>query len=130
MKNIVSLFLAIFLLTSCAEKKWEKSDDGVIIHTKGKTGEHTRLIKIEPVSNRIFHVIASPQRSFSKDRSLCVYEQPGPRPAFVVNENGDYLIIATPEIKASVSLITGAVAFTDKNDKIILRESRKRREIL
>jgi len=125
MKNIISLFLAIFLFTSCAEKKWEKSDNGVIIHTKGKTGEDARLIKIEPISNRIFHVIASPQGSFSKDRSLCVYDQPGPRPVFDVNESGDSVIITSREIKASVSLITGAVTFMDKNDKILLRESEK-----
>ncbi|MBP1666874.1 MAG: glycoside hydrolase family 31, partial [Bacteroidetes bacterium] len=125
MKNIISLFLAIFLLTSCAEKKWEKSDNGVIIHLKGKTGEDARLIKIEPVNNRIIHVIASPQGSFSKDRSLCVYDQPGPGPVYNVNESGDSLIIATPEVKASASLTTGAVTFRDKNDKILLRESEK-----
>ena len=123
MKNIISLFLAISLVTSCGEKKWERSDYGVIIRLKGKTGENARLIKIEPVSNRIIHVVASPQRSFSKDLSLCVYNQTGPGTVFDVHQSGDSLIISTTEIKTSASLTTGAVTFRDKNDKILLRES-------
>jgi alpha-D-xyloside xylohydrolase len=125
MKNIISLFLTIFLFTSCSEKKWEKSATGVIIRLQDRTGKGARLVSLEPVSDHIIRVVASPEKTFSTAKSLCVYSQPELSKAFDISESGDSVIITTREIKASASLTTGAVTFRDKNDKTLLRESDK-----
>jgi len=124
MNNITFLFLAILLFTSCAEKRWEKSENGVIIHLKDRTGVGARLVSLEPVNDRIIHVVASPLKTLSNGNSLCIYGQQEAA-SYDVSERGDSLIITTLEIKASVSLITGAVTFMDKNDELILKESDK-----
>jgi len=126
MKNAVLFFLAIFLFSSCTEKKWERSDNGVIIRLNDRTGKGARLIRLEPVSDRIIRVVASPGNTFSKENSLCVLAQPAPAPDYEVTQTGDSVTVTTKEIKASASVTTGAVTFRDKNDKVLLRESEVR----
>jgi len=118
---MLSLLLA-FLFDGCYRQNWEKSTTGIIISLKGKTGHDTRRLKVEVFSENIMHVVASPEKGFSKEESLIVIAAPRSVPSFDVKEWKDSLVVSTSEIKAAVSLLTGQVIFYDKDYKRILTE--------
>ncbi|MFO7622668.1 MAG: glycoside hydrolase family 31 protein [Bacteroidales bacterium] len=118
------LFAVLFslLFNGCVSHGWEKVSDGVVVDLKGKTGKDARKLKIEIFSDGIIHVIASPVKGFSKEKSLIVASIPGTVPLFDVQESGDSLLISTSLLKTTVSLTTGKVAFYDKDFKRLLKE--------
>ena len=122
MKKILSLVVAALLIVSCQQKVWEKTDEGVLIHLKKGPAGGARMIKLVPVNERIIHVIASPEKEFSEETSLCVITNL-PETDFEVSADDNYATLTTSEIKAEVSLATGQVVFKDLADKDILRES-------
>jgi alpha-D-xyloside xylohydrolase len=113
MKNILLVAIAIFLFTSCFQKPWEKTDSGIIIHLRDKTGKSAKLLKLEPVTDQIIHVTASPATKFSKDKSLCVIDDPSREVKYDVIESNGALTLSTSKIKAVVSLNTGQVIYKD-----------------
>jgi len=123
MKKIVLLFITGLFLTGCSVKDWEKTPEGVIVNLKGKTGQDARKIKLEVISDKIIHVIASPSTDFSTDKSLCIAKSPElVTPVFEVDGDENYVTVSTAEIKAGVSLGSGQITFYDRNDNVILRE--------
>jgi alpha-D-xyloside xylohydrolase len=54
-----------------------------------------------------------------------VIERPASKPSFGVLPDKNNLIISTSKIKATVSLSTGQVIFSDMNDNVILKEPAK-----
>jgi len=123
MNKIISLILFGLLLTGCSSGPWEKTPSGITVNLKGKTGKDVRKIKLEVISDRIIHVIASPVREFSREKSLIIAENKNlPAPSFQVNGNRDSVTIATSEIKARISTASGQIVFYDRNNRRILRE--------
>ena len=110
------------LFNGCVSQGWEKVSDGVVVDLKGKTGKDARKLKIEIFSDGIIHVIASPVKGFSNEKSLIVASIPGTVPPFDVQESGDSILISTSLLKTTVSLTTGKVAFYDKDFKRLLKE--------
>jgi alpha-D-xyloside xylohydrolase len=113
---------AFLILTMCSQTVWEKKDNGVIIRLKSKDAEIPKQIKLEVVNDDIIHIVATPVKSFSGEKSLCVIDSFNIRPEFEVRQEINKLIVTTKKIKAKVSLITGEVSFCDKNNNIILKE--------
>lgn len=118
------LFLpaAVMLFSMCSQTIWEKTDNGVIIKLRSGTSDIPRQMKLEIVNDEIIHVIASPVKSFSEEKSLCVIDRYYPIPPFNVKQEQDTLIVSTGRIMAKVSIVTGQVIFCDENEKVILCE--------
>jgi alpha-D-xyloside xylohydrolase len=72
--KLFSLILWL-LAAGCSTSNWEQTDSGVIIKLKGEKGYESRLVKLEAVSDRIIHVIASPADSLTESRSLILDEE-------------------------------------------------------
>jgi alpha-D-xyloside xylohydrolase len=122
MKNVLLVFIAAFMLSSCNHKPWVKTESGVIVHLKDKTGNGTRFLMLEPVNDRIIHVIASPGTKPSSGKSLCVVPSSGKWTKYNVKDSGDTLLISTSSLIAEVSLSTGQVVFRNANGKVLLAE--------
>jgi Alpha-glucosidases, family 31 of glycosyl hydrolases len=122
MKNILPVIIAASLLCSCNQNTWMKTESGIIVRLNDKTGHDARFLKIEPVSENIIHVIASPANKPSPDKSLCVISSPRPGLKYNVTISGDTLILSTSVLKAEVSLSTGQVIFRNANGKVLLAE--------
>jgi alpha-D-xyloside xylohydrolase len=122
MRNLFIIPTAVILFTMCSQTIWEKTEDGVIIKLKSERSEIPHRMKLEVVNDQIIHVIASPVKSFSTEKSLCVVDRSSPVPAFSVKQIKDTLIVSTARIRAKVSLVTGQVVFCDDNDHVILGE--------
>ena len=119
-----SLFLsaAVLLFTMCSQTTWEKKDNIVIVNLKPDTTGTTRSLKLEVVNDEIIHVAASPVNDFSEEKSLCVINPVFPSPDFIVKQENEVLVVSTGKIKAKVSLKTGRITFSDKDDNVLLKE--------
>ena len=122
MRKILLVIIASFLFTSCNRNTWMKTDSGIIVRINDKTGHGARFIKVDPLSQNIIHVIASPAKRPSQDKSLCVISHPRPGLKYNVTISGDTLILSTSALKAEVSLSTGQVVFRNANGKVLLAE--------
>ncbi|HEY8937706.1 MAG TPA: PA14 domain-containing protein, partial [Cyclobacteriaceae bacterium] len=112
----------VFLATlfSCSQKlSYDKLDDGVIVHVKGV---QARQIRLEVISENIIHVQATPEDSFSTEKSLVVLPESKQPTNWKLIEHDKDVVVATPALHAMVSLLTGEVSFTDTLGNPILRE--------
>jgi alpha-D-xyloside xylohydrolase len=122
MRKLLLFPAAVIFFTMCSQSIWEKTDDGVIIKLKSTSPDIPHQMKIEVINEQIIHIIASPEKGFSNEKSLCVTGRNSPVPVFNVRQEKDSLIVSTRKIRAKVSLVTGQVIFCDENDNIILKE--------
>jgi len=122
MKNLLLFSTALILFTMCSQTIWEKTDNEVIIRFKSKSSDIPEQMKLEIIGDEIINVIASPIKSFSTEKSLCIVDRDYPKPVFNVKQVQDTLIVSTQRIKAKVSLVTGQVIFCDVNNRMILSE--------
>jgi alpha-D-xyloside xylohydrolase len=123
MKKYLFIILTGLILSGCSSQSWEKTSSGIIINLKGRTGKDPRKLKLDVISDRIIHVMASPEMSFSNERSLIVADNINlAYPEFNVDGNNDSLILSTSEISAKISIASGQIVFRDRNNKILLKE--------
>jgi alpha-D-xyloside xylohydrolase len=122
MKNILLIIISLLMLSSCNHKTWVRTESGVIVRLKDKTGHGTRFLMLEPVNDRIIHVIASPGTKPSSDKSLCVVASPLTGDKYNISDSGDTLVLSTSALKAQVSLSTGQVTFINPDGKVLLAE--------
>jgi alpha-D-xyloside xylohydrolase len=122
MIRLLILTAAFLLFSSSSDKNWEKTRNGVILKFKGENGKAVKLIKLEVINDQIIHVIASPSESFSGQKSLCAVDRQASDQPYSLDADKDNVHLSTSKIKASISLITGQIIFTDKDNKVILKE--------
>jgi alpha-D-xyloside xylohydrolase len=118
MKNVLTAIISVFILFSCSQKTWVKTEGGVIVRLKDKTG----FVMLEPVNDRIIHVIASPGTKPSSDKSLCVIASQYTGNKYNILDSGDTLVLSTSVLKAQVLLSTGQITFMNADGKILLAE--------
>ena len=106
----------------CSQTIWKKTDNSVIIRLRSGSSDIPKQMKLEIINDEIIHVLASPVKGFSDEKSLCVIDPNNPNPSFTVRQNKDTLIVSTARITAKVSIVTGQVIFCDENNKVILSE--------
>ena len=124
MKNFFLHFLLILLLCSCTDVSWKQTGNGVTVKYPLSDDHEAGLISIEVVNERIMHVKAYPFHKKAETESLCVVGD-SLTTSFTVTEKSGSLLLETPGIKASVSLLTGRISFHDRNGRIILAEPEK-----
>jgi alpha-D-xyloside xylohydrolase len=122
MGKLILFFLIIVLSFSCNRSGWIRNDNAVIIRLNPKHSGGTRLMKLEVLSDGIVHVIASPDNSFSREKSLCVTGTDMMKAAFKVSQSIDTLVLSTSKIKVKVLLKSGQVSFFNKEGRITLKE--------
>ena len=122
MKHSLFLLAALILLTLCSQTTWQRYDKGVTINLDARKPSVPRTMKLEVVNANVIHVIASPENRFTDEKSLCVVDRGDALPKFDVRQVADSLIVSTSAVKAKVSLSSGQVIFTDRNNGIILKE--------
>ncbi|MEO7309138.1 MAG: TIM-barrel domain-containing protein [Chitinophagaceae bacterium] len=119
---IILAAMHVCTMASYARKEstnYTKLDDGITIRLNHNG---TRLIKIEPVTDKIIHVTASPSESFSTAKSLMLDEKIRQPVQWRVEETADAVMVYTAAISAKVLLTTGEISFSDKNGRPLLQE--------
>lgn len=124
--GFLRLSVAAFVLLNACEKRsgtYEKLPNGVLITLPEKGENDVRSLKLEVISNKIIHVMASQSTTFSKFPSLMVEHKERTSVDWTANEDkkGE-VTLSTDSLTARVSLFTGEITFTDKAGNVILQE--------
>jgi len=126
MKKIAVLILTGLFISECTTQNWQETPSGIIVTLKGKTGKDPRKIRLDVISDNIIHVAASPEKSFSEEKSLIVADSRDLAVAsFRIEKDSNSLLLLTSGINARISLESGQMTFYDKDYNVLLREPDK-----
>lgn len=125
MKNIYPLLAILLLpLSHATATDHETTKNGVIIRLKQKRPEDVQSIRLQVINEKIIHVSATPERTFSAKPSLIsVFDTGKHHPDFTVKEEKESIILSTRSLHARISLNTGEIGFTDPAGNPILNEN-------
>jgi alpha-D-xyloside xylohydrolase len=101
-----------------ADTAWRSMPDGIVVTPAEGPA---RSVRLQVMSDKIIHVIASPAADATPPHSLMVVAQPATQ-GFTVKTAGDIVSLATGKTTARISLRTGAVTFLDAAGKPVLAE--------
>jgi alpha-D-xyloside xylohydrolase len=117
------LYLLVIFLISCHGKQFKILDDGVVVELKQKNATDAHLLKVQVVSDKIIHVIATADNAFSQDSSLIsILKNSMSKTQFKVEVKNDKIILSTASLNVSVSLDSGRIEYADVTGKFILME--------
>jgi alpha-D-xyloside xylohydrolase len=115
------VFLLIISFKQPPGSNFTKLDDGIVVTVKNPSPGGARNVKLQVVTDKIIHVTASANDSFSTIPSLMTVAKKRNTPWKLVQQ-GDKFILQTAALQAFVSQTTGDVWFTDRQGKTILKE--------
>src|SRR6476620_9229385 len=118
---VLAKIILCLTLFSCAQPAYEKFSDGILVRLKG---EGARQVKLQVVTDNIIHVVASPSDTFSRDKSLAVLPEIKLNANWKAEKSGDNVTLSTKSLRATISLLTGEISFTDSTGKVLLSEKR------
>ena len=105
--------------------RYIKFSDGVVVYPDQRFSGNAQAVRLQVITNDIIRVTASPTKQFSKQESLVTVYEKTKTSGWTSALKADNVLLSTPAITATVSLITGAVSFKDKAGKTILSERSK-----
>ena len=123
LESTLICLLAGWFLTACADSGYEKTDKGIIVEVKQQQSTDVRKVRLEVMGEKLIHVSATPEKNFSKEKSLIVIPQEN-EVDFNVEDHNDAVTVKTSQLSATVSKVTGEVCFTDADGSRILEEDR------
>ena len=117
-----SLIAIAFAMTSCRNTTYNIKDNVVTIHLSAPESDGAKMLRLTAVTNKVVHVAATPDNKWHDKASLMTVAQDGTRRSAWkrIGEEGDSLVVSTPEVVAHISLKNGGLRFTDKYDKPLL----------
>ena len=115
------MLLALITYTLAAQPGFRKTTDGVIVYPQQKATAN--MMKLKVINNKTIQVKATPENQFSIEKSLITVNPFDTKAKWNVKSTNDSVFLITTEIKASVSLKTGEISFSDKKGKCLLSES-------
>src|SRR5665647_3114141 len=89
--------------------KFEKLDNGIIIYFSNYEHNSTRALQLEVVTDKIIHIIKSPELPLRADSSLMILKNNSKAKFSIVNTS-DNITLSTGLIKAVVSLKSGLIS--------------------
>ncbi|HEX5151007.1 MAG TPA: TIM-barrel domain-containing protein [Parafilimonas sp.] len=119
--GIIAIAIIPFLVKAQG-KKFEITNDGIIVYPDKALAGNVQIIKLEVISDKIIRVMASGEPGFSGSKSLITIYTNTAEKNWTANETNDAIVLKTQALIATVNKQTGAVSFTDVNDKPVLKE--------
>src|SRR5690554_932341 len=98
MKRILSIALGIFLFVSCTSTGIEKTEHGIIVRLQPENSRGVRNIRLQVVNEKIIHVSATSEKSFSTEKSLITKPGLTFSDRFTVEEKEDRVIHSTDSL--------------------------------
>lgn len=122
MKIFIAFLLSITFLTAFAQKPYRSTRNGIVVPVIDTVTNGARLVRIEPVTDKIIRVSAVSSDSFPEVQSLMIEPKIFPSVKYDVEESGDVLVLKTASLQVRISAKTGALTFCDTTGKPILSE--------
>lgn len=105
--------------------EYSKIDDGIIVHVKRKLPNGVCLVRLQAITDHIIRVTASPLDSFINTPSLIIQAKKRTPVKWTLKEEKEQVILLTPALRATVSLVSGEINFTDHTGKPLLAEPKE-----
>lgn len=121
----ISICLAasvVLLFTACQNNPYEQKGQQVTVSVENPQEGHAKLVRVEVLGPKLFHVSATPETNFSDPKSLSVLDKADVTRYNVRLQDDSVVVIATATAAARVSLKNGKVSFYDKEDNLVLNE--------
>jgi len=110
-------------LSACRSASVEQNEDGITISMNNSSSNIPKKIRLQVVTDNIIRVTASPDTTFSKRESLINVHPETLKTGWISTQSNSEVSIKTASIRATVSLKTGEISFSDKDGKTILVEN-------
>ena len=121
MKRIMFLAMAISVtLTSCQRAPYTINGNTVEIRLTAPEEGGAKLLRLEAITNKVFHVSASPDRKWHERKSLLLVDLPKCK-VKSCEQKGDTLLVSTGLVTANVVLTNGTIRFTDNGGRELLK---------
>jgi alpha-D-xyloside xylohydrolase len=101
---------------------YERTDNGVIIRLDDDSFRPGQAVRLIVVNERIIRVSSVPFGEFPETTSLMAVERPDANMEFTIEKGAGHVTLSTSLLSAEVSLLTGAVSFTDNDGTLFLTE--------
>ncbi len=124
-RRILAVFLFSFFILTDVNAQTEdvrKLDNGVIVTIRDKNSAVSQIIRLQVISDKIIHVTSAPSDAVTSHKSLMIADTNSKAPEWKLSQSAAEVNIKTLYLNANVSLLNGAVGFTDREGKVILRE--------
>ena len=127
MKHYLFILLTILCIgtTTTHAINYEKKGNAVTIHITQANASSAKLVRLEVVNDKIIRVRATPEERFPTKTSLMIVPQQT-KAKYLVNEEGDNIIVKTSSVKAVVNSINGHIEFFDAKGKRLLSETKQK----
>ncbi len=115
------LTIVLFATVACSQKPTiEKIGKGVIVRPTDADG-NVKTVKLEVITDKIIHVVATAEDSFAVGKSLMVVPH-DENPEWELVQDHEIATVKTSSLKAEISLETGEVVFKDTAGNVLLKE--------
>jgi len=101
---------------------YQRTDNGVIIRLDDDSFRPGQAVRLIVVNERIIRVSSVPFGEFPETTSLMAVERPDANMEFTIEKGAGHVTLSTSLLSAEVSLLTGAVSFTDNDGTLFLTE--------
>lgn len=118
----VKALIAALAFQSCSMTPYERTDNGVIIRLDDDSFRPGQAVRLIVVNERIIRVSSVPFGEFPETTSLMAVERPDANMEFTIEKGAGHVTLSTSLLSAEVSLLTGAVSFTDNDGTLFLTE--------
>jgi len=115
---------SVFSKSFSSDGHYQKIDNGVIVHLEDRSPSEAKAVKLEVLSPRIIHVVASPADTFANTKSLMRTGNIGPTPHWDIQKKGTTVLLSTDSLQVHISTETGKIDFYDQHGNPILREKK------
>ena len=121
----VGLTAIASVMTACHQEPFTVRDNTVTIRLSAPEEGGAKQLRLTAVTDKVIHVSATPDGEWHDKQSLMVAPSDArSRESEVrwttIRAEGDTLVVATQEVTAHISLKSGGLRFTDKDDRQLL----------
>ncbi len=124
MKRVATVFVLMGVLSfsAFAEKPYRLTKNGVVVSVTDTVLNGAKLVRVEPVTDRIIRVTAINAKTFPTVQSLMIDETKLPPVKWSAVESGGVVVLKTTMLQVRISTRTGALVFCDAEGNPILTE--------
>ncbi len=121
-----NLLLLVFVAVSflaCSNSVYKKNSDGIEISIHGVTPDSNQSIRLQVINEKIIRVSATPEKKFSREKSLIIVPQNEMISNFAVEEKEDFILLSTDSLQVTVQKKTGEITFRNLKGEVLLKEN-------
>ncbi|MDR1672540.1 MAG: DUF5110 domain-containing protein [Bacteroidales bacterium] len=107
-------------LVACCTPRVKINEDGVTIYP---VSSQAKAVRLQAVTDHIIRVEASPVKNFSTRKSLIASYPTASQAGWTVTQSAEEVCLKTSAVTVAVSLQTGEMTFSGKDDAILLKEA-------